>query len=196
MQQWHKPSRLQLALALLLGLMAALCRAEDNIILLVATPDLEGSVFEQSVILVAPHDNGAAMGVILNQPLPFDPDEIYPGDELLSEAGVIHFGGPVNPQALLFLFRSRDIPENAVHLFDDVYFSGNRDLLARQLQRPREESALQFYIGYSGWAIGQLQAEVRRGSWSIVKATPAHLFDSDRKTLWQVLSGHARDKWI
>ncbi len=44
---------------LLLSLLAAVCRAEDDIVLLVATPELDGSVFEQSVILVAPHDSGA-----------------------------------------------------------------------------------------------------------------------------------------
>ena len=54
--------------ALTLSLLATLCRAEDDTILLVATPELAGSIFEQSVILVAPHNSGAAMGVILNQP--------------------------------------------------------------------------------------------------------------------------------
>jgi putative transcriptional regulator len=97
---------------------------------------------------------------------------------------------------LLFLFRSSAAPEDAVHLFDDVYFSNSRELLAQQMQRPREESGLQLYMGYSGWAIGQLQAEILRGSWHTVKANSTHVFGSDRSTLWQVLSGHARDKWI
>jgi putative transcriptional regulator len=181
---------------LLLSLLAAVCRAEDDIVLLVATPELDGSVFEQSVILVAPHDSGAAMGVILNQPLPTDAAHIYPGDELLRQAGVIHFGGPVEPTLLLFLFRSPEEPEGALHLFDDVYFSTSRELLSLQMQRPREESGLQLYLGYAGWSIGQLQAEILHGSWSTVKATSSHVYSSDRSTLWQVLSGHSRDKWI
>ena len=187
---------LSLAQALLFSLMAALCRADDNIILLVATSQLEGSLFEESVILVAPHDNGAAMGVILNQPLPSDPTQMYPGDELMREAGVVHFGGPVNPALLLFLFRSPEEHEEAVHLFDDIYFSNSRELLELQLRRPRAESGLQLYRGYSGWAIGQLQAEILRGSWNTVKATSDHVFGSDRRTLWQELSGSSRDKWI
>ncbi len=182
--------------ALFFSLMATLCRADENIILLVATPQLAGSLFEESVILVAPHDNGAAMGVILNRPLPADPAQLYPGDQLMREAGVVHFGGPVNPDVLLFLFRSPEEHEEAVHLFDDIYFSNSRELLELQLRRPRAESGLQLYSGYSGWAIGQLQAEILRGSWSTVKATSAHVFDSDRGTLWQKLSGSSRDKWI
>jgi len=176
--------------------MANVCRAEDNTVLLVATEQLEGSIFEQSVILVAPHDSGAAMGVILNQPMPIDAAKMYPGDKLLREAGVIHFGGPVNPTVLLYLFRSEDAPVEAVHLFDDVYFSNSRELLAQQMQRPREESGLQFYMGYSGWSIGQLQGEILRGGWRTVKATSGHIFQRDRSTLWQELSGSSRDKWI
>ena len=187
---------LSLAQALLFSLMAALCRADDNIILLVATSQLEGSIFKESVILVAPHDNGAAMGVILNQPLPADPAQMYPGDELLRQVEVVHFGGPVNPGVLLFLFRSPRKHEEAVHLFDDVYFSGDRELLELQLRRPRAESGLQLFTGYSGWAIGQLQAEILRGSWSTVKATSNHVFGSDRDSLWRELSGGSRDKWI
>jgi putative transcriptional regulator len=176
--------------------MTTLCRAEDNTILLVATPELEGSVFEQSVILVSPHENGAAMGVILNQPMPIDSAQIYPGDALLSKAGVIHFGGPVDPTALLFLFRSSEKPTEAIHLFEDVYFSASRELLARQMKRPRDESGLQLFMGYSGWSIGQLQAEILRGSWNTVKPTSEHVFDSDREMLWQLLSNRKRDKWI
>jgi putative transcriptional regulator len=186
----------RLAPAILLLLLASICRADDDIILLVATPQLEGSLFEQSVILVAPHDNGAAMGVILNQPMPVDSADIYPGDELLRQAGVIHFGGPVEPGLLLFIFRSAEKPDGALHLFDDVYFSTSRELLENQMRRPRDESGLQLYMGYAGWSIGQLQAEIMRGSWNTVKATSGHVFGSDRTTLWQVLSGNARDKWI
>ena len=186
----------RLVQALALNLLASLCLADDDTILLVATPELAGSIFEQTVILVAPHNSGAAMGVILNQPMPGDSAEIYPGDALLRDAGKIHFGGPVDPTVLLFLFRSEEPPEDAVHLFEDVYFSASRELLAQQIQRPREESGLQLFMGYSGWTIGQLQAEILHGSWSTVKATSSHVFGSDRDTLWQVLSGEARDKWI
>ena len=196
MQTSPPKPRLHLVSLLVLCLGAALCRANDDITLLVATPQLEGSVFEESVILVAPHDNGAAMGVILNRPMPVDASQMYPEDDLLSGAGVIHFGGPVNPGVLIFLFRSDETYADALHLFDDVYFSRSRELLALQMRRPRVESGLQLFMGYSGWAIGQLQAEIVRGSWSTVKATSSHLFSKDRATLWHTLSGRSHDKWI
>ena len=99
-------------------------------ILLVADPDMESPIFRHSVVLVAPQDNGSALGVILNRLIPFEPGSDYQGDELLRDAGPIHFGGPINPAILIFLFRADSMPEGSVHLFADVYFSSDRELLA------------------------------------------------------------------
>lgn len=175
---------------------AVFSHAENSIILLVATEQLQHSVFEQSVILVNPQRNGAAVGVILNHPLNIDAADLYPEDPLMQDAGVIRFGGPVAPAALLYLFRSQQAPDQAIHLFEDVYFSSDRELLGRQLQRPQKESRLQFYAGYAGWAPGQLQAEILRGSWLPLKATTKLLFNKDRESIWRELSKTRQDDWI
>lgn len=170
--------------------------AKDNTLLLVATPQLEHSVFAQSVILVATYKNGAALGIILNHHLSIDPGHLYPDDELLRNAGKIHFGGPVNPAVLLFLFRNPHAPEEAIHLFDDVYVSASRTVLEQQLRRPRKDSMLQFYAGYAGWAPGQLQSEILHGSWGTAKATATLLFGSNRESIWFELNNKRRDDWI
>ena len=175
---------------------AVFSHAENSIILLVATEQLQHSVFEQSVVLVNPQRDGAAVGVILNHPLNIDAADLYPEDPLLQDAGVIRFGGPVAPAALLYLFRSQQAPDQAIHLFEDVYFSSDRELLGRQLQRPQKESRLQFYAGYAGWAPGQLQAEILRGSWLPLKATTKLLFNKDRESIWRELSKTRQDDWI
>ena len=165
-------------------------------ILLVADPDMESPIFRHSVVLVAPQDNGSALGVILNRLIPFEPGSDYEGDELLRDAGPIHFGGPVNPALLIFLFRADSMPKDSVHLFADVYFSSDRELLAKQLGRPREQSFLQMYAGHAGWAPGQLQAEIRHGGWSVVQANTELVFERDRDSLWHQLSRKQRDKSI
>jgi putative transcriptional regulator len=171
-------------------------QSSDEIILLVATTQLEGSFFEQSVILVAPQASGAAVGVMLNRPITVDEIQIYPEDELLSELDGLHLGGPVNTGVLLYLFRSENSPEAAIHLFDDVYFSNSRELLSQQLKRPRQESHLKFYVGYAGWAVGQLQDEILRGSWKTLQATPKLIFESDPASIWFELTRKTRDDWI
>ena len=170
--------------------------AEDNSLLLVADPRLDRSVFQRSVVLVILYGKGAALGVIINHPIPMDSAALFPGDDLLRDAGKIHYGGPVNPATLVFLFRAQETPTNAQHLFDNVFMSTDRELLAKQMRRPREESELQVYAGYAGWFPGQLQAEIMRGSWSTVKANVELLFDTDRASIWERLARKKVEKWI
>lgn len=193
-----KKKRPPLLLALFLSLLfvGPPSMAEDSIILLVASPQLDSTLFERSVILVAPHDNGSAMGVILNRPLPIDPARLYPGDEVMGKVAALGFGGPVNPASVIFLFRSDEPQQNAVYLFDDVYFSNDRQVLATQLKRPTEDSRLEVYAGFAGWAPGQLQAEIIQGGWTTVKATRKLLFKIDRASIWQELSNKTNQEWL
>ncbi len=170
--------------------------AEDNSLLLVANPDLDSPVFGHSVVLVTPFGRGAAVGVIINHPLKVESEQVFPDDELLRGAGDIEYGGPVGPSRLTFLFQAAEDPGNALHLFDNVYASNDRDLLAEQLRRPREESQLRVYLGYAGWAPGQLQAEISHGDWHVVKVSTKLLFDTDRELIWQQLIHAEFDEWI
>lgn len=65
-------------------------------LLLVATSQVQGDVFDQSVILVIQHDENGTLGLILNKPAPLPPDEHMEISEVLEEA----FGvSPRNPRA-------------------------------------------------------------------------------------------------
>lgn len=185
-----------LSMALLMALSCLATAEEDNSLLLVANPDLESPVFGNSVVLVTPHGNGAAVGIIINHPLLVDSQRVFPDDQLLRDAGKIRYGGPVNPGSLTFLFRAQDAPVNALHLFDNVYISNDRELLAEQVERPRQESQLRVYLGYAGWAPGQLQAEIGQGDWRVVKVSLEHLFQADSELIWQQLSDGQIDSWI
>ncbi|RLA12033.1 MAG: hypothetical protein DRQ59_08525 [Gammaproteobacteria bacterium] len=41
--------------------------------------------------------------------------------------------------------------------------------------------------GYSGWAGGQLDFELERGSWHVVAADPDAVFSGDTNSLWERL---------
>ena len=42
-----------------------------------------------------------------------------------------------------------------------------------------------FVLGYAGWAPGQLEDEIARGSWWDVEADPALVFHTDVASIWQ-----------
>ncbi len=180
--------RLPAQIALLWLCLSHVCLASDDSILLIADDDMASPVFARSVILVAPTQHGGALGVILNRKIPHPPARLFPDDELLQQVGEIYFGGPVQPERVVFLFRTEDPPEDAMHLFEDVYASTDRELLAEQLRRPREQSGLQVYVGFAGWAPGQLQMELMHGVWSTREVDADLLFDTERDSIWEQLN--------
>jgi putative transcriptional regulator len=44
--------------------------------------------------------------------------------------------------------------------------------------------ALRVFVGYSGWAPGQLEDELAKGAWFVVEALPSDPFASDPSALW------------
>ena len=44
---------------------------------------------------------------------------------------------------------------------------------------------VRLYTGYSGWAPGQLDAELTSGAWHLLPALPDDVFTSDPEHLWR-----------
>ncbi|KPK26120.1 MAG: hypothetical protein AMJ66_12070 [Betaproteobacteria bacterium SG8_40] len=124
-----------------------------------AAPRLADVSFARSVVLVMfPTDTGPS-GVILNRPT-----ELTNG--------------------LLFMFRMTPPPERAWWTVDDIYFSGDGELLETLLERPQADSSQRFFAGYASWAPGQLEDEIARGDWHVLRIDPDVLYDTEPDTLW------------
>jgi putative AlgH/UPF0301 family transcriptional regulator len=48
------------------------------------------------------------------------------------------------------------------------------------------------YAGYAGWVPGQLDAEIGRGSWTVIQATESAVFATDPNDVWHRLRPPAR----
>ena len=72
-------------------------------------------------------------------------------------------------------------------MLDDVWFSHSEQLLQRLLE---DDAAPEFrvYVGYAGWAPGQLDKEILFGSWHIIPATEEIVFTEDPDEIWQQLA--------
>ena len=87
----------------------------------------------------------------------------------------------------MMLVRSDEAPSEAEHVFDNVYASGSQDLLRDLVQSGESADRVRLYAGYAGWVTGQLDAEIRRGSWTIVAAAEKYVFSSDPGGVWERL---------
>lgn len=155
---------------------------------LVATRALDDSHFGRSVVYLLDHGDDGTLGLIVNRPGESSLSEAVPGlDGERAAAHGLYYGGPVGLPLIMMLARSERAAEGMAYVADDVYVSADRDVIEALLAAGKSASELRFYIGYSGWAGGQLEAEFERGSWHLVPADTDAMFSADADTLWQRL---------
>ena len=154
-------------------------------ILLVARAELSDPNFKDSVVLVMNNIGPAPVGVIINRPTRIAVSRLFPDLERVAQLDdKVYFGGPVEIATVSFLVRADTAPEHATEVLDRVYFSTNRELLRKLLGRDKPMEGLRIFIGYSGWARGQLEAEVARGDWTLAPADAAAIFDRKSERSW------------
>jgi putative transcriptional regulator len=156
--------------------------------LLLAHPVLRDPNFRRTAVLMSTHGPEGAMGVVLNRPLGKRLGELK-SDFALGplSATPIFTGGPVQTdQLILAAWQSR---EDAFQL----HFGIDPEKAAQMLSD--ESTRLRAYLGYSGWDAGQLERELKSGTW-IVASPPADLFERPMKeALWRSLLSEEGEQW-
>ena len=99
--------------------------------------------------------------------------------------GTLFWGGPVQMDSLRALLYTDDPPDEAEKIIESVYLVSFDDAVDLG---PTDPARLRLYIGYAGWAPGQLDYELTRGSWRILPATREHVFADKPRALWKQLT--------
>jgi putative transcriptional regulator len=155
---------------------------------LVAKRALDGSHFGQSVVYLVKHDEGGTMGLIVNRSSNISLSETLPDiEDDLAANHSLYYGGPGGLSRILMLVRSESETEGLAHVVGDVYISSDRRVLDEVLAANKPGSELRFYLGHSGWAAGQLDFELLRGSWHVVAADTDAIFSGETGSLWNRL---------
>ena len=156
---------------------------------LIAMPSLDDTLFSHSVVYVCSHDEGGAMGFIVNKQI----KEFYFADLMdqlnmpyasCSDSIVLHRGGPLE-QVRGFVLHSRDydcsgtLPINSdfaisssIEVLHDVAFGAGPiyNLIA---------------LGYSSWMSNQLENEIINNDWLVTEASVDLLFKTPDSDKWQ-----------
>ena len=157
--------------------------------LLVAREDLRDPNFDHTVIFLLEHDRRGAMGLVINRRLGSVPmKEMLEEMDLDVEAGeaeiTAHYGGPVDPGRGFLLHSDDTLLESSQKLPGGFAVSVDPEMLRRILEGSGPKD-FRFVLGYAGWAPGQLEAEIARGSWWDVEADPGLVFDAEVARIWQ-----------
>lgn len=146
--------------------------------------NLAGSWFHRTVVLICEHDEKGAFGLVLNRESGRKVGASIAGDlpEQVREMAVF-IGGPVQPNAMSFLYTDDFLPDGNVlsnislsHSLDDLIAIGDSYSATQKIR---------LFAGYAGWAPGQLESEMERKSWVTHPASAALVFPADPSRLWQ-----------
>lgn len=153
--------------------------------LLIARRGMPDPRFRQTVILLATHDAGGSLGLILNRASTTKLGYLIPRLNDIDKLGHrVYFGGPVGIDSLKYLVRSSDPLEDTLHIMDDLYFGGNRVTLEHMLKVNKPVSEFRIYLGYAGWGPDQLTGELNRHDWHLRKAETEEIFSHQVGSMW------------
>lgn len=158
-------------------------------VLLIANPFLKDPNFSRTVIFICENIPEGTVGFVLNKEFSQNLNELLP--ELDLPPFPVHFGGPVQPDALYFLHQYPDLITGGEEVSEGVYWGGNFESLQIHLRNNEiSPDKIRFFIGYSGWAEGQLKEEMKIDSWLTVKANRKLIFNTGPAETWKESLNH------
>jgi len=154
--------------------------------LLVADQTLLDPRFVQTVVLLFRYSKEGAAGLILNHPTQVNVSKIFPEvPGLNSKKEFLHIGGPVSPDTVFLLVQGKDPGDKAERVFQNVFISADKSIMQDELGHIKGEQKMHVYVGYAGWAEGQLDMEIAGGHWHVLPADTKAIFYSDPEKIWQ-----------
>lgn len=153
-------------------------------LLLIAEPLLHDTNFTRSVILLCEHSDEGSVGFVLNQTTELKLGNILTG--MRPSGPVVYKGGPVQPGTLHLIHRLPDVLGGGMEITKGVYWGGSFDKLSDISGSDKyNEEDIRLFLGYSGWAPGQLEAEIKEGNWLIANANENLLFNTNHEDIWK-----------
>lgn len=155
--------------------------------LLISEPFLADNHFSRSVIFLCEHNEKGSFGFVLNKYIDVDLSEII--NELNGERMKISLGGPVDKSNIFFIHRLGDKIGEAQEILPGIYIGGRFEDLNKCVKEEQNNiENIRFFIGYSGWSPGQLDAEIDEHSWIVINGDNTDtLFNTSVEKLWRIL---------
>ena len=155
-----------------------------NGVLLISDPFLKDPNFMRTVVLLCDHNSEGSFGLVLNRPINENLGQLING---LEDSHItVSYGGPVQMDTLHFLHQLPEQITGGDEICDGVYWGGNFETVIRLIHEQQlDEKRIRFFLGYSGWSSGQLDAEMEEKSWLTVQANKHLVFEKDEQSIWK-----------
>lgn len=154
--------------------------------MLIAAPSMRDPNFVRSVVLICQHDEDGAVGLVVNREGPVSVADVLERLEIDHEAAYstpTWTGGPVRPGTGFVLWPGEVDADEGWNVGDGVAVSPSAERLAQLAQ---DGAPFALCLGYAGWSPGQLDEEVRTGSWLFIDVDRGILFDQPLDARYEV----------
>lgn len=131
-----------------------------------STALLNGSFFEETTILIVKHNEEGSTGFVTNRSFERSLHELIEFNH--SKPFPLMDGGPVDRDHLFVLHKRPDLIDGGEEIFNGYYLGGNMVQVIQAINNGLANvQDFQIFIGYCGWDLGELEAEIEEGSWDL-----------------------------
>ncbi len=148
---------------------------------LIAMPNMVDPYFARSLTYICEHNDQGALGVVVNRPIDMTLSALFERLSLtIAPEGranePVYFGGPVQTDRGFVLHQPVGEWQSTLAVQDRVGLTTSKDIL-EAVGSGAGPQRLLVTLGYSGWAPGQLENEIKQNAWLTVAAKDAIIFD-------------------
>lgn len=154
--------------------------------LLIAEPLMDNSYFSRSAILVLDEpEDGGHFGLVLNKSTAMTLKDLMPDWEEGSRIPVF-CGGPVDLERMFLLHTLGNTLGSCVEVIPGIYVGADLDKIIEYIENGGEvDGKLRFFLGYSGWSPGQLDAEIEAHTWAVNPTPSRNLLEGSGDEYWR-----------
>jgi len=126
---------------------------------------LRGSFFENTTILLVQHNEKGSIGFVTHKTFEKSLHELIEFNHI--KPFPLLDGGPVDREHLFVLHNRPDLIDGGKQIPNGFYLGGNMDQVIEAIDTMgATQQEIQLFIGYCGWDLGELEAELEEGSWT------------------------------
>ena len=149
---------------------------------LIAMPNMVDPYFARTLTFICEHSEQGALGIVVNRPIDMTLGALFDRLNLplasQSRGGEpVYFGGPVQTDRGFVLHQPVGEWQSTLSVHDTLGLTTSKDILEAVGQGNGPRNML-ITLGYSGWASGQLENEIKQNAWLTVEAKDAIIFDT------------------
>ncbi len=162
--------------------------------ILISEPFLNDTYFKRSVVILTEHSEQGSIGFVLNKQVDLKVRDVIQDFPEINASVCI--GGPVSTNTIHYIHTLGNRVPESVHVKDNIFWGGNFEVLKQIIASGNVEShQVRFFLGYAGWGIKQLEAELAENAWLVVELNSEIIMKAESANTWNNILAKMDNKY-